>query len=361
VYTDLHIYEPDKTHVYWAETKSPSGGIFFLNQEEDSFDKPGYGPYLYVHPAPPVGVFRVDVNYWPGGALQHTLANLDIVTDEGLPTESRRRVRSPLARPGETQTLVYIVIRGNNRPPGIYAPGQDPEADMPPEVKEYKKKGEPKPDASEEDISFLHPLDERPLRESVTRLALLQARKTSPRWHEGQRDCAGLVRFAYREALHARSGQQKRRLGIPSELLLPPVSDFSRRIFPGYPQIWLVGFDQDGKPRFGPFADSETLIGFNFRKKTRDLSLARSSDLLVFQKSLDEEQPYHLMVFVESRGEPLVVYHNGARGDDAQVRVVRVGDLLRSPDPLWMPTVDNPHFLGVYEWNRLRPEIHRTS
>ena len=52
VYTDLHIYEPDKTHVYWASTHSPSGGIFFLNQQDDSFDQAGYGPYLYVHPAP---------------------------------------------------------------------------------------------------------------------------------------------------------------------------------------------------------------------------------------------------------------------------------------------------------------------
>lgn len=145
VYTDLHIYEPDKTHVYWANTQSPSGGLFFLNKQGDSFDLAGYGPYLYVHPAPPLGVFRVDVNYWPGGAIRHTLANLDILTDEGLPTESRRRVQSPLARPGETQTLAYIVIKGNNQPPKIFVPGQDAEAQMPPEVKEYKQRGEPSP------------------------------------------------------------------------------------------------------------------------------------------------------------------------------------------------------------------------
>ena len=113
VYTDLHIYEPDGTHVYWAETNSPSGGIFFLNQQADSFDQPGYGPYLYVHPSPRPGVYRIDANYWPGGAVQHTLANLDLVTDEGLPSENRRRVRRPLARPGETQTLAYVVIQGN--------------------------------------------------------------------------------------------------------------------------------------------------------------------------------------------------------------------------------------------------------
>ena len=154
VYTDLHVYEPDKTHVYWANTNSPSGGIFFLNAQGGSFDQPGYGPYLYVHPAPPVGVFRVDANYWPGNAVQHTLANLDVITDEGLPTESRKRIRKPLARPGETQTLAYVVIQGNNQPPKIFVPGQDPDADMPPEVRAYKQKGEPVTEAGGDE---LHP------------------------------------------------------------------------------------------------------------------------------------------------------------------------------------------------------------
>ena len=354
-YTDLHLYEPDKTHVYWAETNSPSGGIFFLNQQGASFDSAGYGPYLYVHPAPPIGVFRVDVNYWPGGAVQHTLANLDLITDEGLPTESRRRLRCPLARPGETQTLAYIVIRGNNLPPKIFAPGQDAEADMPPEVKEYKQKGEPKLEGNEEDAAFLSPGDEKALRETVTRLALLQARKTSPQWERRQQDCSGLVRFAYREALEIGSAKEKEKLGVPRALHLPGVSELSRKAFPQYPQIWQVGFANDGKPRFGAFADAETLIGFNFRKKARDLRSARNGDLLVYQKALETDQPYHLMIFVEDRPGNLVVYHNGAGGEEAQVRVVRVRDLMESPDPVWIPWSDNPHFLGVYEWNRIRP------
>ncbi len=40
-YTDLHIYEPDGTHVYWAKTNSPTGGIFFLNQQDGSFRSSG--------------------------------------------------------------------------------------------------------------------------------------------------------------------------------------------------------------------------------------------------------------------------------------------------------------------------------
>lgn len=362
VYTDLHIYEPDKTHVYWADTNSPTGGIFFLNAEGESFDKAGYGPYMYVHPAPPVGVFRIDTNYWPGGAVQHTLANLDIVLDEGLPSEARRRVQKPLARPGETQTLAYIVIQGNRQPAKIWAPGLDKEQDMPPEVKEFiksepKRVGEPGADDSAgEETGYLLPQDEEALRRAATDIALVQARRVSPLWEPRQRDCAGLIRFAYRTAMEDRSPERLTKLGIPARLYLPPVSDRARALFPQFPLLWQTGIAAGGEPRFGPYADAETLVGFNFRQKSRQIETARSGDLLVYQKPLDNDEPYHLMMFVESHPGNLAVYHNGATGEAAQVRVVRVAELLDSPDPVWIPRSDNPYFLGVYEWNWLKPQ-----
>lgn len=356
VYTDLHIYEPDNSHVYWADTNSNSGGIFFLNANGDNFDQAGYGPYLYVHPAPPVGVFRIDTNYWPGGAVQHTLANLDIILDEGLPTETRRRVQKPLARPGETQTLAYVVIQGNRRPAKIYVPGQDAERDMPAEVREYIKH-EPRREGENEetgDLGYLQPQDADALRQVVTDLALLQARKPSPLWEPKQRDCAGLIRFAYRTALEPRDAVRTAKLGVPAKLKLPPLSEQARKALPDYPQIWQTGVN-NGQPRYGHFADAETLIAYNFRLKSRDLAAARSGDLLVYQKPLINDEPYHLMLFAAGHPENLAVYHNGARGDEAQVRVVRVAELLESPDPVWIPRPENPYFLGVYEWNLLAP------
>lgn len=352
VYTDLHIYEPDYSHVYWADTHSISGGIFFLNQEGGSFDQAGYGPYLYVHPAPPAGVFRIDANYWPGGAVQHTLANLDIILDEGLPTESRRRVQTPLARPGETRTLAYIVIQGNRLPAKIYVPGQDAERDMPDQVQIYIR-DQPKPQDQQdaEELGYLSPEDENALRKSVSNVALLQAKRLSPLWEAKQRDCAGLVRFAYRTALEQRDATRLAKLGVPAKLSLPPLSEQARQLFPDYPQIWQTGLN-----RYGYFADAETLIGYNFRLKSRNLASAQSGDLLVYQKPLINDEPYHLMLFANGRAENLAVYHNGAHGDDAQVRVVRIRELLESPDPMWIPSPENPYFLGVYEWNRLRPQ-----
>ncbi|HSB64591.1 MAG TPA: histidine kinase [Thermoanaerobaculia bacterium] len=123
VYTDLHVYEPPPdaadpatagkdatTHVFWASTTSPSGGTFYLNEQGGDFDSPGFGPYLYTHASPPLGFYRVDVNYWPSGDKAHTVATLNIVLFGGTPNEIRRHVKMPLVKPGETQTLAWIRV-----------------------------------------------------------------------------------------------------------------------------------------------------------------------------------------------------------------------------------------------------------
>jgi len=364
-YTDLHIYEPDGTHVYWASTQSPNGGIFFLNDDAASFDEHGYGPYMYVHPSAPPGVFRVDTNYWPGGAIQHTLANLDVILNEGTPDEVRRRVRKPLAHPDETQTLAYVVVRPNHQPATLYVPGQDPEPQMPAEVREYQRTIEPaiRKKQGNEQIVYLGDDDERGLRTAVVRLALAQRERPSPRWEPAQRDCAGLVRFAYREALRSRSPRQLADLGTPAMLHLPVVSEAARRLLPAYPRIWEVGRDALGNDRFDDFADAETLVGYNFRREATAVADARAGDLLVYRKALEGDEPYHLMI-VGGRGpgaRPVVVYHNGGAAADGAVRVVTLDDLARSPDPAWIPDSRNPHFLGVYAWKRFRPETPATA
>jgi len=138
VYTDLHVYEPTKTsvgpdgnlvlkqmgHVYWAKTASPSGGTFYLNEQGGDFDQPGYGPYLYVHRAPPAGVFLIATNYWPSGDKGHTVGMLDLTLFEGTPAETKRTVRIPLATPGSTRVLAWVNVLGEGRA-DVYVPGQD--------------------------------------------------------------------------------------------------------------------------------------------------------------------------------------------------------------------------------------------
>lgn len=137
VYTDLHIYEPksgikdpiqsskdENAHVYWADVSSPSGGKFYLNSQGGSFDQPGYGPYLYTHKAPPVGIYRIDANYWPSGDKAHTVGTLNVTLNGGKPDEINRMVKTPLAKPGETVTLAWIRVDKGGKM-YMYAPGLD--------------------------------------------------------------------------------------------------------------------------------------------------------------------------------------------------------------------------------------------
>lgn len=357
VYTDLHIYEPDGHHVYWASTHSPTGGIFFLNEQNGSFDQPGYGPYLYVHTSPPPGVYRIDTNYWPGGAVQHTLASLDVVVNEGTAEEFHRRVERPLARPDETQTLAYVVFRPNRLQPLIYVPGQDAPGTEPNEVREYRQNIEPtiKKGSASDDLAYLSPADELAMRTAVTGIALQQVSSPSPLWQPAQRDCAGLIRFAFYEALRDRTIDQRRLLGLPGRLHVPEVSFGARRGFPYYPDIWQVT-SENVPPRalYRAFADAEALTSFNFRLKSRQSADARPGDLFVFRREFAGAEPYHLMLFAGGRPQPVVVYHNGERREGAAVRVVALDELARAADASWIPRADNPFFLGVYEWKKFR-------
>lgn len=137
VYTDLHIYEPkpgltkpltesetQNEHIYWARVSSPSGGKFYLNSQGDNFDQPGYGPYLYTHKAPPIGLYRIDINYWPGGDKAHTVGTLNVTLNGGKPDEIQKLIKAPLAKPGETVTLAWIRVDKGGKT-YLYAPGTD--------------------------------------------------------------------------------------------------------------------------------------------------------------------------------------------------------------------------------------------
>ena len=98
-----------------ANTSSPSGGTFFLNEQSGSFDQPGYGPYLYIHRAPPKGTYLIAANYWPSGDKAHTIATLNIALFEGTPNEIRKTVKIPLATPGSTRVLAWVLNLGGGR------------------------------------------------------------------------------------------------------------------------------------------------------------------------------------------------------------------------------------------------------
>ena len=169
-------------------------------------------------------------------------------------------------------------------------------------------------------------------RQNVAETALAQVTKPDPAWEPSQRDCAGLVRFAYASAF--------RRLA-------------PARVAAG---LWL-----DARGRATAFADAETLLGGgSFVPLGRDEAARRalaSGDLVAYRQGGADDPVYHLMIVVAPEDPahtgPLVVYHPGSPG--LGVRAGRLDDLAREAPEEWRPSSDNPSFLGFYrfkEWTR---------
>ncbi len=181
---------------------------------------------------------------------------------------------------------------------------------------------------------------------AIVNLALFQARSISSNWAKEQQDCAGLIRFVYKEALKTRTIKQRNELKLPVKLNFPSVSNAARNIFPFFPKIWKISADQ-----YSAFADAENLITFNFDFISKNINDLKPGDILVFNKNTSSLEPWHLMLYVgKEYNKPLAIYHNGDKGKYAKIRIISIIDLLNSPDPQWMPTQNNPFFMGIYKW-----------
>lgn len=169
------------------------------------------------------------------------------------------------------------------------------------------------------------------LRRLVAETAVAQVRKMDPAWEERQRDCAGLVRFAYRTAY--------------------------ARLDPGR---LVAGLFRDAQGRPGQFADAANLLRSSFVPLGRgDAARAaiRSGDLAAFGREEDGAPVLHLMLLVvpddPAHARPLVVYHPGEPG--AKVRMGRLDDLARDAPAGWRPVLENPLFLGFYRFKEWTP------
>ena len=173
----------------------------------------------------------------------------------------------------------------------------------------------------------------------------------SPAWEPAQRDCAGLLRFAFREALAPHTQAWRQRVGFEGA---PVAGDPA----PGWAAPWIRGFPTpDG---IQAFAKGAYLRALACVPLGRDLALAQPGDLLFFARGGARPQPDHAMAFVrpDSDGQPMLLYHTGpehsggTRGE-GEVRRVRLDDLLHHPDADFRPLVENPAFLGLFRWKVL--------
>ncbi|HEX9010180.1 MAG TPA: DUF1175 family protein [Holophagaceae bacterium] len=173
----------------------------------------------------------------------------------------------------------------------------------------------------------------------------------SPAWEPGQRDCAGLMRFAFREALAPHTAAWRDRVAFTGGSAGGDPS-------PAFGGGWRQGFPTP--EGLQPFAKGAFLRRFACVPLGRDLALARPGDLIFFARGGARPEPDHVMAFVRSDadGAPVLLYDTGPEGtgtsrQPGEVRRVRLEDLLHHPDPEFRPLAENPAFLGLYRWQLL--------
>lgn len=183
-------------------------------------------------------------------------------------------------------------------------------------------------------------------------------------WYDVHKDCAGLIEFAYREALKLHDKAWARNYRFLTDVN----RDDGRGYY--YPQVPLIGkrifrvkggvFDPDQVQKdFAPGA-SGSVIRMNCMKLvSRNVKDAKSGDVLFYFHDDNLKMPSHAMIYVKEKdsSDPLdgyLIYHTGpGYTNSGLMKKVLLRDMLRHPDPSWRPSEANTFFLGVYKWKIL--------
>src|SRR6266851_1140220 len=202
--------------------------------------------------------------------------------------------------------------------------------------------------------------DRESFRRWFTSVAELQFYQLSNQWNVDQRDCAGLVRFAMREALRRHDRAWFQKMGQGYETVAPDVAGFDLDHNPLGEKIFRTDFGSFQESdlrngRFSEFADGRALKNFNSAFVSRDRREAQAGDLLFFYQPWVQKFPYHVMIFLggphvaPNGAQDWVVYHTGSSPtDQGTVKKVELSVLDHHPDPRWRPVESNRNFLGFY-------------
>ena len=202
--------------------------------------------------------------------------------------------------------------------------------------------------------------DRENFRRWFTLIAEAQFYRLTPDWNADQRDCAGLVRFAWREALRKHDRLWFQKMGPGYDAIASDVGRYNLETSPLGEKLFRINFGsyKEGdlsSGTFSEFADARSLKSFNTRFISREREQARSGDLLFFHQPWVQKFPYHVMIYLgDSKLSPeasidWVVYHTGASPtDDGTVKKVRLSVLDQHPNRRWRPIENNSNFLGFY-------------
>jgi len=202
--------------------------------------------------------------------------------------------------------------------------------------------------------------DRDSFRRWFTAIAETQFYQLSDQWNAEQRDCAGLARFAIREALRRHDRTWFQKMGPGYETVATDVGELNLDNNPLGEKIFRTDFGSFQESdlrngRFSEFADGRSLKNFNSTFVTRNRREAQPGDLLFFYQPWVQKFPYHVMIFLGSAriapngAQDWVVYHTGSSPTDkGTVKKVELSVLDHHPDPRWRPVESNKNFLGFY-------------
>ncbi|MGH9966718.1 MAG: DUF1175 family protein [Pyrinomonadaceae bacterium] len=202
--------------------------------------------------------------------------------------------------------------------------------------------------------------DRQKFRSWFSGIAEMQFYRLSDQWNVEQRDCAGLVRFAWREALRRHDRAWFLKMGAGYDDIATDISTYHLNEGPLGEKLFRTDFgtykqSDLAEAKFSEFADARTLKNFNSQFVSRDRRLAEPGDLLFYHQPWVQKFPYHVMIFLgDSRfaapdTHDWVVYHTGASPTDkGVVKKVELSVLDKHPNKRWRPVESNPNFLGFY-------------
>jgi len=203
-------------------------------------------------------------------------------------------------------------------------------------------------------------MDRENFRRWFTLIAEAQFYDLSQQWNAEQRDCAGLVRFALREALRRHDRAWLQKMGPSYRSIAPDVHRYTLEQGPLGEKLFRTAFGsyKDGElsnGTFSEFADARTLKSFNAKFISRDRRTAEPGDLLFFYQPWVQKFPFHVMIFLgdaklgDTQSTDWVVYHTGSSAtDEGAVKKVQLSVLDHHPNKRWRPTESNSNFLGYF-------------
>ena len=181
------------------------------------------------------------------------------------------------------------------------------------------------------------PSDVEAFKRWVVNIALSSFLYKPVKWHQSQRDCAGFVRYVFKEALKKHDNLR----GV--KLIRYDIPDVKKYNYPNIPLFADKLFMTDRGP--STFANGYQLVTYNFVFISKNVQDAKPADILVFFNKKNLDEPFHIMLFLGKKVG--VIYHTG---DKRGLNKLTIKELLNFPDPYWRPIPPNNMFLGVYRW-----------